>query len=88
KKLRDEPLTATFLQRAKNKFKGQIALAEESRMSLIISEAKNVLDYGYVIGLKDVFDKIDKVSTEDILVIANDVFKEKNLSSLSFVPED
>jgi len=88
KKLRDEPLTATFLQRAKNKFKGQIALAEESRMSLIISEAKNILDYGYVVGLKDVFDKIDKVSTEDILAIANDVFKEKNLSSLSFVPED
>lgn len=88
KKLRDEPLTATFLQRAKNKFKGQIALAEESRMSLIIAEAKNILDYGHVIGLKDVFDKIDLVSTDDILEISNDVFNEKNLSSLSFVPED
>src|SRR5690606_20454191 len=51
KKLRDEPLTATFLQRAKNKFKGQIALAEESRMSLIIAEAKNNIVLGIFIIL-------------------------------------
>ncbi|WP_099365013.1 M16 family metallopeptidase [Sphingobacterium sp. 1.A.4] len=87
-KLKEQPLSETFLQRAKNKFKGQIALAEENRMNLIIAEAKNILDYDRVVTLSEVFEKIDKVSTKEIQEIANDVFGDDNLSSLSFIPEE
>lgn len=75
------------LLKAKNKFKGQIALAEENRMSMIIAVAKNIMDYDRVISLSEVFDKIDAVSAADLLDIAQDVFDERNLSSLAFVPE-
>ncbi|HLS94531.1 MAG TPA: pitrilysin family protein [Sphingobacterium sp.] len=75
------------LLKAKNKFKGQIALAEENRMSMIIAVAKNIMDYDRVISLSEVFDKIDAVSAGDLLDIAQDVFDERNLSSLAFVPE-
>jgi ABC-type glutathione transport system ATPase component len=77
-----------MLERAKNKFKGQIALAEENRMSLIIAEAKNILDYDRVVGLDEVFGKIDKVTAKEILELSNDIFSRENLSSLSFLPED
>lgn len=86
-KLRSQVLTANQLNKAKQKFKGQIALAEENRMSMIIAEAKNILDYGHVISLYDVFDKIDKVSALDIQSLANQYFAREAMLSLCFVPE-
>src|SRR5690606_9443588 len=75
-KLREQPLSAGFLDRAKTKFKGQIALAEENRMSMIIAEAKNLLDYDRVISLQEVFAKIDAVTVEEIHGISQDLFAE------------
>jgi ABC-type glutathione transport system ATPase component len=57
-------------------------------MSLIIAEAKNILDYDRVVGLDEVFGKIDKVTAKEILELSNDIFSRENLSSLSFLPED
>ncbi|RZL06038.1 MAG: insulinase family protein, partial [Pedobacter sp.] len=48
KKLRDKRLTEVQLQKAKNKFIGQIALGEENRIGLIISMAKSLLDYNTI----------------------------------------
>lgn len=87
-RLKKQPLTPAALEKAKNKFKGQIALAEENRMGLIIAEAKNLLDYGRIIELKEVFNQIDRVSSDEVLEIAQEIFSEENLSSLSFLPED
>ncbi len=86
-KLKAKGVSENQLQKAKNKFKGQIALAEENRMSMIIAEAKNVMDYDRVISLNEVFEKIDAVSSGDLLSIARDIFDEKKLTSLAFVPE-
>ncbi|WP_207795847.1 M16 family metallopeptidase [Sphingobacterium haloxyli] len=86
-KLKAKGVSENQLKKAKNKFKGQIALAEENRMSMIIAEAKNVMDYDRVISLNEVFEKIDMVSTSDLLAIAQDIFDEKKLTSLTFVPE-
>lgn len=86
-KLRDKPISEYHLKLAKQKFKGQIALAEEGRMSMIIAEAKNIIDYGEVVSLQQVFDKIDAVSSEHILELANLFFDETKLTSLSFIPE-
>lgn len=86
-KLKQGPISAYQLKQAKQKFKGQIALAEESRMSMIISEAKNLIDYGRVIPLQDVFDKIDAVTADDMLALSHTFFDESKLTSLSFVPE-
>lgn len=87
-KLMVSPLSETTLQRAKNKFKGQIALAEENRMSVIIAETKNIIDYQAIITLEDVFHKIDAVTSEDVHAVANDLFAEDRMTSLSFVPEE
>ncbi|MCA5005879.1 M16 family metallopeptidase [Sphingobacterium bovistauri] len=87
-KLKQAPISEYQLKQAKQKFKGQIALAEEGRMSMIIAEAKNLIDYGKVVPLQDVFDKIDVVSTEDLLELSNQYFDESKLTSLSFVPEE
>lgn len=87
KKLREQALGTVQLHQAKQKFKGQIALAEENRLSLIISMAKNVMDYGRVQPLTELFGQIDTVGAGQLMEIANDVLDEKRLSALSFVPE-
>lgn len=87
-KLRQQRFTETQLQRAKQKFKGQIALAEENRMSMIIAEAKNILDYDRIVTLEEVFAKIDTVSTRDIQDLAIEFLDPKRLLSLAFVPEE
>ena len=88
KKLMVGPLSETALQKAKSKFKGQIALAEENRMSVIIAETKNIIDYNAIVTLDDVFSKIDVVTSEGMLLVANDLFAEEKMVSLSFIPED
>lgn len=87
KKLRERKLGVMQLYQAKQKFKGQIALAEENRMSLIISMAKNLLDHGRVQTLEELFDQIDAVGADQLLGIANEILDKGQLSMLSFVPE-
>lgn len=87
-KLKNNPLSAHQLNKAKEKFKGQIALAEEGRMSMIIAEAKNLIDYGHILSLADVFNRIDRVTVQDLADLANRFFDRNNLVSLSFVPEE
>lgn len=87
-KLKDKGVSETQLKKAKSKFKGQIALAEENRLSMVIAVAKNVMDYNRVVMLDEVFQKIDDVSVAEVLAISQDVFDEGKLTSLSFVPDN
>jgi len=87
-KLKETPFSETQLRKAKEKFKGQIALAEENRMSMIIAEAKNIIDYGRIMSLQDVFNKIDTIQVKELSDLSNRFLDPKNLLSLAFVPED
>lgn len=86
KKIKDHPLTEVQLQKAKNKFIGQIALGEENRIGLIISMAKSLIDYNKIDDLQTVFNKIHAVTTTDMANIANEILDENNLTSLTFYP--
>ena len=85
-KLKNKALGSVQLHQAKQKFIGQIALAEENRMSLIISMAKSLLDYGRVDSLEEVFAKINAVTASQALEICNQMFDEKQLTTLLFEP--
>lgn len=87
KKLRDQPLGTLQLHQAKQKFIGQIALAEENRMSLILSIAKSVLDFNCADTLQQLFDKINKVTAPQLQDISNEIFDTNKLTTLLFEPE-
>jgi predicted Zn-dependent peptidase len=76
------------LHQAKQKFIGQIALAEENRMSLIIAMAKSLLDFNRVDSLEQVFAKINAVTAADLLHIINEVFDRDKMITLMFEPGD
>ena len=79
-------MTEIQLQKAKNKFIGQIALGEENRIGLIISMAKSLLEYDKIDDLTTIFKKIQSVTTAETAHIANEILDERNLSSLTFYP--
>ena len=87
KKLREQKLGTVQLKQAKEKFIGQIALAEESRMSLIISMAKSLLDFGRIDSLEDIFGKINAVTAENLLDISNEIFDNDRMITLLFEPK-
>src|SRR5690606_11640406 len=59
KKLREQKISDHLLNQAKRKYKGQIALGEENRLSLIIAQAKSLLDHDRIQTLDEIFTKID-----------------------------
>ena len=87
KKLREQKLGTLQLHQNKQKFIGQIALAEENRMSLIISMAKSLIDFNYVDTLPQLFEKINKVTAEQLLDISNEIFDESKMMTLLFEPK-
>ncbi|RZK01602.1 MAG: insulinase family protein, partial [Flavobacterium sp.] len=86
KKLKDNPLNELQLQKAKNKFIGQIALSEENRIGLIISMAKTLIDHNKIDSLEQVFEKINNVTTKEIAQIADEVLAPEKLNIFTFSP--
>jgi predicted Zn-dependent peptidase len=87
KKVRENSLGTIQLAQAKQRLIGQIALGEENRIGVLISMAKSLLDYNKIDSLKEVFEKINKVTSLQLIAIANEVMDPKNLSTLIFEQE-
>lgn len=86
KKLREHPLNELQLQKAKNKFIGQIALGEENRIGLIISMAKSLIDHDKIDSLETVFEKINAVTTKQMAEVTDEILNIEQLNIFTFCP--
>jgi predicted Zn-dependent peptidase len=86
KKLREKPLGSLQLHTAKEQLMGQLAMAEESNMGLMMMIGKSILDQGKVESLNEIFEQIKSIQAADLVDIANDVLREDQLSFLNYVP--
>ncbi len=86
--LRDHILGNMQLHRAKVQLMGQLAMAEENNINLMLMMGKSILDTGKIDSLEYIFDCIRKVSAQELQDIAQEMFREEELSFLTFVPED
>jgi predicted Zn-dependent peptidase len=86
RKLREDKLGVLQLHQAKQKFIGQIALAEENRLGVILGMSKNLMEQGHIDSLPEVFARIQVVTARQLQEIANEIFDEGSLSMLSFIP--
>ena len=64
---------------------GQIAISAENHETLMLSMAKSYLVYNKFDDLKEIGKKIDRITAEEILEIANEVLENAKLSSLTFI---
>jgi len=86
KKLREKQLGSLQLHTAKEQLMGQLAMAEESNMGLMMMIGKSILDQDKVEPLNEIFDQIRSITASDLLDIANDVLRDDQLSILNYVP--
>ena len=83
-KLKQKPLGSLQLHKAKQQLIGQIAISQESRLSLMLSMAKSFLLYNKIEPFERTVQKIEALKSSDLLEIANEIFDEKILSSLIY----
>lgn len=87
-KLKSEKMGTLQLHKAKQQIKGQLAMAEESNLSLMLMLGKSMLDLERIDTLNEIFEQIDVISSEQLLEIANEMFAENRLSKLVYLPEN
>lgn len=83
----DKPLSTRQLKEAKEQIKGQLAMAEENNLSLMLMMGRSVLLYGRVPKLEEIFDTIDKTTALKMQEVAQEIFDVNKLSQLTMVPE-
>ncbi|HEY8402809.1 MAG TPA: pitrilysin family protein [Cytophagaceae bacterium] len=87
KKIKEVPLGSMQLHLCKEQLIGQLAMAEESNISFMQMMGKSLLDQGQIDSLNDIFDRIKKITSKELQEIANEVFQDKELSFLTYIPE-
>jgi predicted Zn-dependent peptidase len=83
-KLRSVKLGTIQLSKAKNQIKGYLARGYENHESLMLSLGKSLLVFNKIDTIDDVCEKIDNVTSSEILETANDIFDRSKLSTLIY----
>jgi predicted Zn-dependent peptidase len=84
KMLRDTKLGDVQLSKAKKQLLGQIAISTESHDDLMLAIGKSYLLYNRVDPLSEVFRKIEAITANDLLEVANEILNEKQMSMLVY----
>lgn len=80
KKISKQKVPALELKKAKDYIKGKTALLLEPSDALASFFANQELLEGKILTLKEIFKKVDKVSSNDILKVAKDIFQPQKLN--------
>lgn len=84
----EKPLTKRQLASGKEQIKGQLAMAEENNLSLMLTMGRSVLDIGRVPSLEEIYHQIDEIDALEMRDIAEEMFDERKMSYLIMQPEN
>ncbi len=79
-KIKKSGLTKEEIERSKEHIKGSLVLGLESTSSRMSWLARSQFLYGRVLTIDEIFEKIDKVSSDDIIKTANKYLKDEELT--------
>jgi len=82
--LRNTKLGAVQLSQAKKQLIGQIAISTESREDMMLTIGKSYLLYDKVDPLRVVFKKIEEITANQLLEVANIVLDKQQMSTLIY----
>lgn len=84
KKLRDSKLTTSQLMAAKKQLIGQIGVASDNFENNALDMGKSFLHYNKFESPESVFHRIESLTSEQLLEVANEMFAEERLSTLIY----
>lgn len=83
-KFRNVSLTTIGLHTAQRQLKGQLAISLESHQNEMLAMGKNLLVYGKIDPVEEIYRQIDAISAKNLIDMANEVFDPTCLSTLIF----
>lgn len=86
-KLMDQPITAKVFNQYKEQLLGQILMAQENRLSVMLSKSKSLLIFGKIITLEEILEKVRVITSNDINLVAEEIFDPKKRSQLIYLPK-
>lgn len=87
-RIRTEPIDEEELSEAKTQLKGKLLLSQESTSNRMTRLAKSELYFNRFISLDELAEKIDAVTSKDLLTFADDFFDMSNYSETLLLPEE
>lgn len=82
--MRQQPLSASRLSQAKKQAIGQIGVASDNRENLFLGFGKSLLHYDRYDSMEQVVARIQQITADDILRVANEVYAPEQLSTLIY----
>lgn len=87
KKLTDQKLSSTQLAMYKKQLIGHVALGSEGNLSNMLGLAKSLLINKKIESMNDTILKIEKLTAEDILEVANKTLNKESFTQLIYLPQ-
>ncbi len=85
--LKDKSLGTLQLHRAKEQLVGQLAMAEENNMNLMLMLGKSLLDLDHILSLEDTIKQVRNITARKLQDLAQEMFDHKDFSILTFIPK-
>lgn len=83
----EKSFTAKQVHQYQEQLIGQIQLAQENRLSVLLSMAKSQLNLGRIVPLSEISDKIRAVDAKQLREIARDMLRPEGRSLLVYLPK-
>ncbi|MDD3569070.1 MAG: pitrilysin family protein [Bacteroidales bacterium] len=82
--LREKKFGVQQLAKAKRQLIGQMAIASENNESLMLSVARSYMFYNSVESYSDINARIEAITTDDLLRVANEILSPESLTTLIY----
>lgn len=82
--LRQNTLTDSQLRKAKRQFIGQLAISSDNNENFIMGIAKSLLVFNSFDTNEVITAKINSITSEELSIVANEIFTESNINSLIY----
>ena len=80
RELKENPVSAEELQRAKNQLKGSLMLSMESSTARMSNLARQEMYYNRFFGMNEIIERVEAVTAEDVLEFANEFFRSDEIA--------
>ncbi len=85
-KIIKQPLSERQLAQYKRQLIGQITMAQEHKVNLMLGMARSLLNFKKVLSLNEVSQRIESITMKNFMKVANEILFTKNYSSLTYLP--
>ena len=82
--MKNKKLGILQFRTAQQQLLGQMAISSENNENQMLSIGKSLILYNRVDTLDNIYKKIEKITANDLLDVANEIFEQRTMSTLIY----